>query len=60
MSAAAELGSEVAIFVELPYAPGWKAAVELVEAAACTEKFCMERLLPMRLSRDKQPNSCRS
>jgi hypothetical protein len=39
VSAAAELGSEVAIFVELPYAPGWDAAVELVEAAGLYGKI---------------------
>lgn len=33
ISAAAELGDQIAIFVQLPYAPGWQAAVELVEAA---------------------------
>jgi hypothetical protein len=39
ISAAAELGDEVAIFVELPYAPGWEAAVELVEAAGLSGKI---------------------
>jgi hypothetical protein len=43
VSAAAELGSEVAIFVELPYAPGWKAAVELVEAAGLYGKILYGR-----------------
>jgi hypothetical protein len=39
VSAAAELGSETAIFVELPYAPGWEGAVELVEAAGLSGKI---------------------
>jgi hypothetical protein len=39
VSAAAELGSDIAIFVELPYAPGWDAAVELVEAAGLYGKI---------------------
>ena len=33
VSAAGELGPEVPVFIELPYAPGWEAAVELIEAA---------------------------
>src|SRR5512132_1195294 len=33
ISAAAELGFDGDIFVSLPYAPGWEAAVELIEAA---------------------------
>jgi hypothetical protein len=39
VSAAAELGRDIAIFVELPYAPGWDAAVELVEAAGLYGKI---------------------
>jgi hypothetical protein len=39
VSAATELGSDIAIFVELPYAPGWDAAVELVEAAGLYGKI---------------------
>jgi hypothetical protein len=39
VSAAAELDREIAIFVELPYAPGWDAAVELVEAAGLYGKI---------------------
>ena len=39
VSAAAELGNEVAIFVDLPYASGWKTAVELVEAAGLYGKI---------------------
>ena len=33
LAAAEALGEEVAVFVELPYAPGWPAAAEAVEAA---------------------------
>jgi hypothetical protein len=39
VSAAAELGPEVAVFVDLPYAPGWTAAVELIEAASLYAKI---------------------
>jgi hypothetical protein len=39
ISAAAELGTEVAIFVELPYAPGWEYAVESVEAGGLYGKI---------------------
>jgi hypothetical protein len=39
VSAAAELGSDIAIFVGLPYAPGWDTAVELVEAAGLYGKI---------------------
>jgi hypothetical protein len=46
VSAAAELGSETAIFVELPYAPGWEAAVELVEAAGLSGKIAADDAEP--------------
>jgi hypothetical protein len=39
VSAAAELGPDVAIYVDLPYAPGWAAAVELIEAAGLYAKI---------------------
>src|SRR5215211_2724093 len=39
VSAATELGSDVAIFVEPPYAPGWQAAIELVESAGLYAKI---------------------
>jgi hypothetical protein len=39
VSAAAELGPDVAVFVELPYAPGWEAAVEHIEAAGLYAKI---------------------
>jgi len=44
VSAAAEFGSDLAIFVELPYAPGWQAAVELVEAAGLYGKLAAEQV----------------
>lgn len=39
VSAAGELGPEVAVFIEVPYAPGWEAAVELIEAAGLYGKI---------------------
>jgi hypothetical protein len=39
VSAAAELGPEVAVFVGLPYAPRWEAAVEQIEAAGLYAKI---------------------
>jgi hypothetical protein len=39
VSAAAELASEVTVFIELPYAPGWESAVELIEAAGLYGKI---------------------
>jgi hypothetical protein len=39
VSAAGELGPEIPVFIELPYAPGWKAAVELIEAAGLYGKI---------------------
>ena len=39
ISAAAELGFDVDIFVTLPYAPGWEAAVEPIEAAGLYGKI---------------------
>jgi len=38
-SAAAALGPEIAVFVVLPYASGWEAAVELIEAAGLYGKI---------------------
>ncbi len=38
-AAAAELDPEIAVFVELPYAPGWVRAVEEVEAAGLLGKI---------------------
>ena len=48
VSAAAEFGSEIAIFVELPNRPGWQAAVELVEAAGLYGKLAAEKVEPRR------------
>jgi hypothetical protein len=39
VSAAGELGPEITVFIELPYAPGWMAAVELIEAAGLCGKI---------------------
>jgi hypothetical protein len=39
VSAAAELSESVRVFVELPYAPGWERAVEVVEAAGLFGKI---------------------
>jgi hypothetical protein len=39
VSAAGELWPEVTVFIELPYAPGWKAAVERIEAAGLYGKI---------------------
>jgi hypothetical protein len=46
VSAAEELGSETVIFVELPYAPGWEAAVELIEAAGLSGKIAADDAEP--------------
>jgi hypothetical protein len=45
-SAAAELGSEVEIFVELPYAPGWQTAIELIESAGRYGKIAASEAEP--------------
>ena len=39
VSAAGELASGVTVFIELPYAPGWESAVELIEAAGLCGKI---------------------
>jgi cytolysin (calcineurin-like family phosphatase) len=46
ISAAAELGPEMPIFIELPYAPGWEAAVELIEAAGLYGKIAAGQAEP--------------
>jgi hypothetical protein len=46
VSAAAELGPDVAIYVDLPYAPGWAAAVELIEAAGLYAKIAASEADP--------------
>jgi hypothetical protein len=54
VSAAGELRSEVEVFIELPYAPGWEAAVEVIEAAGLQGKIAAgkadERKVVERLS----------
>jgi hypothetical protein len=39
VSAAGELRSDVGVFTELPYAPGWEEAVEVIEAAGLYGKI---------------------
>ena len=46
ISAAGELGPEVAVFIELPYAPGWQSAVELIEAAGLCGKISVGHAEP--------------
>jgi hypothetical protein len=49
VSAAGELRPEVAVFIELPYAPGWEAAVELIEAAGLYGKIAVGKTGPRQL-----------
>jgi hypothetical protein len=49
ISAAAELGPEITIFIELPYAPGWEAAVELIEATGLYGKIAASQAEPRHL-----------
>jgi hypothetical protein len=49
VSAAAELGPPVTVFIELPYAPGWKAAVELIEAAGLYGKIAAGHAEPQQV-----------
>jgi hypothetical protein len=46
VSAAGELSSEVGVFIELPYAPGWEAAVEVIEAAGLSGKIAVGEASP--------------
>jgi hypothetical protein len=46
ISAAAELGPEITVFIGLPYAPGWAAAVELIEAAGLYGKIAASHAEP--------------
>ena len=46
VSAAGELSSEVGVFIELPYAPGWEAAVEVIEAAGLYGKIAVGKASP--------------
>jgi hypothetical protein len=49
VSAAGELGPEVPVFIELPYAPGWEAAVELIEAADLYGKIAAGKAGPQQV-----------
>jgi hypothetical protein len=46
ISAVAELEPEIAVFIELPYAPGWESAVELIEAAGLSGKIAVGKAEP--------------
>jgi hypothetical protein len=50
ISAAGELGPEIAVFIELPYAPGWEAAVELIEAAGLSGKIGVGQAEPRQVA----------
>jgi hypothetical protein len=41
ISAARELQPDIGVFIELPYSPGWKAAVEVIEAAGLYGKIAV-------------------
>ena len=49
VSAAGELGPEITVFIELPYVPGWEAAVELIEAAGLYGKIAASNAGPRQL-----------
>jgi hypothetical protein len=49
VSAAAELGSDNTIFIELPYAPGWESAVEVIEAAGLYGKIATSQAEPRQI-----------
>jgi hypothetical protein len=49
VSAAGELRSEATVFIELPYAPGWEAAVEMIEAAGLCGKIAAGKARPRQL-----------
>jgi hypothetical protein len=46
ISAAREFGPEVAVFIQLPYAPGWETAVELIETAGLCGKIAVGHAEP--------------
>jgi hypothetical protein len=46
ISAAAELEPQITVFIELPYALGWEAAVELIEAAGLNGKIAASQAEP--------------
>jgi len=50
VSAAGELGPDIAVFIEVPYAPGWEAAVELIEAAGLYGKIAADQTGPRQLA----------
>ena len=49
VSAAGELEPGVGVFIELPYAPGWEAAVELIEAAGLCGKIDAGKAGPLQV-----------
>jgi hypothetical protein len=49
VSAAAELGSDVTVFIDLPFAPGWENAVEVIEAAGLYGKIATSQAEPWRI-----------
>jgi hypothetical protein len=49
VSAAGELRPEITVFIELPYVPGWEAAVELIEAAGLYGKIAASNAGPRQL-----------
>jgi hypothetical protein len=49
ISAAGGLEPEIAVFIELPYAPGWESAVELIEAAGLSGKIAVGKSEPQRI-----------
>jgi hypothetical protein len=49
ISAAGGLEPEIAVFIELPYAPGWESAVELIEAAGLSGKIAVGKCEPQRI-----------
>jgi hypothetical protein len=49
ISAAGGLEPEIAVFIELPYAPGWESAVELIEAAGLSGKIAVGKSEPRQI-----------
>ena len=45
-SATSELESDIAVFVQLPYAPGWQSAIELIESAGLYGKIAADQTEP--------------
>jgi hypothetical protein len=46
VSAAGELRSDIGVFIELPYTPGWEAAIEVIEAAGLYGKIAAGNAAP--------------